>query len=174
MGCNAWDIVEFVVVASERATKTQVFDATAKNKTSFRKTFLIQDKKKVVDMFRDCATMNTKICQMLSDATGEGYWTWYTRIQNWIMADNKGKLNVELAVSVQRAQPKPVEPEPQFKQMTVDVAHRLVAFDCEIGCLQAQYENYKESAMKELDRQLEVIHTLTHEMNTLKAEYNVA
>lgn len=63
---------------------------------------------------------------------------------------------------------------PDHKQMTVDVAHRLVAFDCELGSLQAQYENYRENAMKELDRQLDVIQTLTHEMNALKAEYNVA
>jgi hypothetical protein len=60
------------------------------------------------------------------------------------------------------------------KQVTTDVAHQLVALDCEIGCRQAELENYKENAQKEIDRQQRNVDNLFTELNKLKAEYNVA
>lgn len=76
---------------------------------------------------------------------------------------------------------KPVQPTPkafvlvpEHKQMTVDVAHRLVAFDCELGQQQAILDNLKENYEAQLDKQVKLIQNITTEMNTLKAEYNVA
>jgi hypothetical protein len=160
-------VVGYTLAACQRAGKTEV--EWGKTAGSVRRVFLIKDKKEIVRLFRACKTTNTKICEVLSEATNESYWTWATRISNWIMADNKGNLNVDGAVAVQRSAPKQ-----EAKQMTIDVAHRLVAFDCDIGCLQAQLENFKESYQQELDRQQLVIDNRIHEMNQLKAEYNVA
>ncbi|UAV89744.1 hypothetical protein [Pseudomonas phage COT4] len=63
---------------------------------------------------------------------------------------------------------------PEHKQMTVDVAHRLVAFDCELGQLQAELDNLKENFQIQLDKKQQLIQNRTTELNKLKAEYNVA
>jgi hypothetical protein len=59
------------------------------------------------------------------------------------------------------------------KKITVDVCHRLVAYDCEIVNLQAQVENLREDFSRQLAQLEGTIDTLTTEMNTLKSEYNV-
>jgi hypothetical protein len=95
-------IVDFVLEACKRATTT---GEANEEYSTVRKVFLIRDKKMIVNMIKGSKVMNTKIASALSDATGERYWTWATRISNWIMADNKGKLNFEEAVAVQRKTP---------------------------------------------------------------------
>ena len=64
-----------------------------------------------------------------------------------------------------------LQPEP--KKITVDICHQLVAYDCELGSLQAQLENLKEAHKIELDKLEGTIQTLSNEMNSLKSEYNV-
>lgn len=48
------------------------------------------------------------------------------------------------------------------KPVTIDVAHRLVAFDMEIGCLQAELDNLRELIAKRME-----------EYQELKDEYGV-
>lgn len=62
---------------------------------------------------------------------------------------------------------------PNRKTVTVDVCHRIVAYDCEIGSLQAQLDNLREAHQRQLEQLESTISTLTYEMDTLKAEYNV-
>lgn len=59
------------------------------------------------------------------------------------------------------------------KKMTLDVCHRLVAYDCELGCLQARVDNLREEYERQLYQLEGSISTLTLDMEALKAEYNV-
>ena len=59
------------------------------------------------------------------------------------------------------------------KQVTIDVCHQLVAYDCELGCLQARIDNLREDHQRQVDQLTCSIESLTKEMNRLKAEYNV-
>jgi hypothetical protein len=59
------------------------------------------------------------------------------------------------------------------KKVTIDVCHRLVAYDCEIANLQALQDNLREDFSRQLAQLEGTIDTLTTEMNTLKSEYNV-
>ncbi|ATN92849.1 hypothetical protein QGX11_gp086 [Pseudomonas phage PPSC2] len=59
------------------------------------------------------------------------------------------------------------------KKVTLDVCHRLVAYDCEIVKLQAQLENLREKHQREVDQLEETLNILTSDMNALKSEYDV-
>lgn len=61
----------------------------------------------------------------------------------------------------------------ESKKITVDVCHRLVAYDCEISGLQARLDNLREDYERQLSQLEGSISTLTFEMETLKSEYNV-
>uniref|UniRef100_A0AAU6VXT3 Uncharacterized protein n=2 Tax=unclassified bacterial viruses TaxID=12333 RepID=A0AAU6VXT3_9VIRU len=111
---TASQIVDYVLGACKRATST---GERNEKYSTVRKVFLIQDKKAIVDMIKTSKVMNTKISDMLGEATGENYWTWHTRITNWIMADNKGKLDVGLAVAVQRTTPAPLLEPVSYRQL---------------------------------------------------------
>lgn len=59
------------------------------------------------------------------------------------------------------------------KSITVDVCHRLVAYDCEIGSLQAQLHNLREEHLRQVEQLEDTISTLVGEMSELKSEYSV-
>lgn len=61
----------------------------------------------------------------------------------------------------------------ESKKITVDVCHRLVAYDCEIGGLQARLDNLREEFQRQLSQLEGTIDTVTAEMFALKSEYNV-
>lgn len=63
--------------------------------------------------------------------------------------------------------------EAPAKKITVDVCHRLVAYDCEISGLQARLDNLREDFQRQLSQLEGTIDTLTAEMFALKSEYNV-
>lgn len=56
----------------------------------------------------------------------------------------------------------PVVAQPTHKPMTIDVAHRLVAFDMELGCMQAELDNLRERIAQRME-----------EFQMLKDEYGV-
>lgn len=72
--------------------------------------FLIEDKKKIVEMVRDCALSQSKIAKHLSQHWDD-YQKWLGRFNVWGVAYNKGQLNIERAVAVQRPKPQP-QPQP--------------------------------------------------------------
>lgn len=63
--------------------------------------FLIEDKKTVIEMIRDCSLSQTKIAQHLA-THWDDYQKWMGRFTSWGCAYNKGQLNVQMAVAVQR------------------------------------------------------------------------
>ena len=65
-----------------------------------------------------------------------------------------------------------VEPSP--KKVTVDVCHRIVAYDCELGSLQARLDNLREEFQRQQSQLEGTIDQLTADMDALKSEYNVA
>lgn len=66
------------------------------------------------------------------------------------------------------------------KKITIDVAHRLVAYDTDIACMQADYENRKEvidaqieRLYAELEKEKGRIAERMEEFQALKDEYGV-
>lgn len=61
----------------------------------------------------------------------------------------------------------------ESKKITVDICHQLVAYDCELGSLQAQLDNLHENYQNQVDQLEDTISKLVTEMTELKSEYNV-
>lgn len=58
-------------------------------------------------------------------------------------------------------------------KVTLDVCHRLVAYDCEIVKVQAQLDSLREKHQREVEQLEETLNILTSDMNALKSEYDV-
>lgn len=173
---NAAKFVELYKIAEDRAQP-----AAAGRGGNGGKAFQFEDRLTLVAAMHKSGYTPGQLGFIIDDEIGGGHARHSQRLRNFELQIQRGGLVMGLppvtyndglnqsgVLTLGFAAPaKPA------KVMTVDVCHQLVAYDCELGSLQAQLDNLRE-LHAEQEAQLEAnISQLTTEMNSLKAEYNV-
>lgn len=122
-------VYNLAVEAGHRATVVEMVGCGPKTR------FLIADKEHIMRLMREASLTFSEVCMHFA-GKGMNYSTWQSRFYAWQKDFERGKLDVGLAIAVQRAQRKP--------RPTMDDIIRLVELDQMIGCMQAEMENMKE------------------------------